>query len=140
MKHAAPVLSSSAPRLAVLACLVRIAQAVIPGTSAAQDLQRLSENLDTRYFNFWEGTWYQLIDGRVDTTGTIFRVRRDVHRAAFVEDWRLAIGQTRLRATALRAWDRTAGRWMYAWVSDSGLFRSGAAGGCLSAWRRTARD
>ncbi|MGH7538294.1 MAG: hypothetical protein ACREMF_06645 [Gemmatimonadales bacterium] len=89
----------------------------------AQDVQPFSESADTRYFDFWEGTWHQVVGGAIDTTRTIFRVRRDVHPAAFVEEWRMVIGPTRMRATALRAWDKTAGRWMYTWVSDNGLYQ-----------------
>lgn len=95
----------------------------VAGAASAQDLEPLRETRDTRYFDFWEGTWYQVADGRVDTTRTVFRVRRSVHPAAFIEDWRLAIDTVVMRATALRAWDKTSGRWMYTWVSDNGLYQ-----------------
>ena len=63
-------------------------------------------------------------DGVADTAGTRFEVTPSVHPAAFEERWRLVLddGQE-LRSTALRAWDKTAGRWMYTWVSDNGLYQ-----------------
>jgi len=89
----------------------------------AQDVQPLPESPDTRYFDFWEGTWYQLVGGRPDPSRTVFRVSRGVHRAAFLEDWRLVIDTVVIRAIALRAWDKTNMRWMYTWVSDNGLYQ-----------------
>lgn len=59
-----------------------------------------------------------------DTAGTQFEVVPSVHPAAFEERWRLVLddGQV-LNSTALRAWDKTAERWMYTWVSDNGLYQ-----------------
>jgi hypothetical protein len=95
----------------------------LPGVTTAQDLQPLRKGPDTRYFDFWEGTWCLLVDGRLDTTRNVFRVQRGPHPAAFLEDWRLVIDTVTVRALALRAWDKTAGRWMYTWVSDNGLYQ-----------------
>jgi hypothetical protein len=90
----------------------------------AQDTRALGDDPAMRYYDFWEGTWHQLVGGRVDTTRTAFYVRRDVHPAAFVERWRLVIDSTTtLHATALRAWDKTTRRWMYTWISDNGLYQ-----------------
>lgn len=64
-------------------------------------------------------------NGQIDTAGTWFEVRRGVHDAAFEEGWRLRIDSaTTIRARAFRAWDAAAERWMYAWVSDNGLFQT----------------
>lgn len=79
---------------------------------AAQDIRPLRDDRAMHCYDFWEGTWYQLVDGQVDTTRTVFYVERDVHPAAFVERWRLVIDSaTTLRATAIRAWDKTTRRW-----------------------------
>jgi hypothetical protein len=89
-----------------------------------QDLKPLSENAETRYFDFWPGTWYRVVDGKMDTTSTRFKVSCSVHAAAYEEEWRTVIDSTTtLYATALRAWDKTNVRWMYTWVSDNGLFQ-----------------
>jgi len=96
----------------------------VASTGAAQDLLPFTADTpDTKYFDFWPGVWRSVVDGRVEPDGTTFRVRRDVHKSAFVEEWTMKIGETRMRATALRAWDKTAGRWMFTWVSDNGLYQ-----------------
>jgi hypothetical protein len=107
-------------RIAVLGFIAAIA-----GDSVrSQDLQPLDGHPSSHYFDFWEGTWHQLVNGRVDPSRTTFRVRRGIHRAAFVEEWQLVIDSaSSMQATALRAWDKTAQRWMYTWVSDNGLFQ-----------------
>jgi hypothetical protein len=90
----------------------------------AQDAEPMERTEDSRYFDFWEGDWHRVIDGRVDTSATRFEVRRGVHPAAFEEVWRLRVDSTTvLRARAFRAWDKTSGRWMFVWVSDNGLFQ-----------------
>ena len=83
----------------------------------------MQESVDTRYYDFWPGTWVEVVDGRVDTSATTFTVRRSVHPAAFVENWRLVYDGAAHRSTALRAWDQVAGRWMFTWVSDNGLYQ-----------------
>jgi len=89
-----------------------------------QDIKPLIENAETHYFDFWPGTWYRVVNGKMDTTSTYFNVSRGVHPAAYEEEWRMVIDSTTtLRATALRAWDKTNSRWMYTWVSDNGLFQ-----------------
>lgn len=79
---------------------------------------------DSRYYDFWPGTWYRIVDGVVDTTSTRFRVVRGVHRAAFEESWRLVIdSETTITARAFRAWDSASERWRYVWLSDAGQFQ-----------------
>jgi hypothetical protein len=90
----------------------------------AQDVQPLDDHPSSHYFDFWEGTWHQVVDGHADSNRTTFQVHRGVHRAAFIENWHLVIdSETSSQASALRAWDKTAQRWMYTWVSDNGLFQ-----------------
>jgi hypothetical protein len=79
---------------------------------------------DARYYDFWPGTWYRVIDGEIDTTNTRFHVTPGIHSAAFEETWRLVIDSTTtITARALRAWDAGAGHWQYVWISDDGLFQ-----------------
>lgn len=107
-------------RLSFLALLTVATGAPLP----AQDSGALGDDPAMHYYDFWEGTWHQVIDGEADTTGTVFHVERDVHPAAFIERWRLVIDSTTtLHATALRAWDKTTRRWMYTWISDNGLYQ-----------------
>jgi hypothetical protein len=97
---------------------------LLPTRARAQDIKPMEDHPEAHYFDFWEGTWNQIIDGKVDATRTMFRVRRSVHPAAFEEEWRQVIDpKTTLRAAAIRAWDKTAQRWMYVWVSENGLFQ-----------------
>lgn len=79
---------------------------------------------DSRYYDFWPGTWYRIVDGVVDTTSTRFRVEPGVHPAAFEEHWRLVIdSETTITARAFRAWDSASERWRYVWLSDAGQFQ-----------------
>jgi hypothetical protein len=94
----------------------------LPTSGFGQDTKPLTENSETHYYDFWPGTWYRVVNGKMDTTSTCFKVSRSVHPAAFEEEWRMVIDSTTtMRATALRAWDKTNARWMYTWVSDNGL-------------------
>ena len=96
------------------------------GTSLtlAQDIKPLVQSEDTHYFDFWVGTWYVEENGKIDTAGTRFVVRRSVHPAAYVEEWRMDLNSnSTLTATALRGWDKTNNRWMYTWVSANGLYQ-----------------
>ena len=92
-------------------------------TAAAQTTRPLVENADTHYFDFFVGRWFPAVDGRVDTTGTSFTVRRSVNAAAFEEQWAQRLDNRVLRSVAFRAWDQVANRWMFSWVSDNGLFQ-----------------
>jgi hypothetical protein len=92
--------------------------------SLAQDVKPFTHNFESRYFDFWQGTWHRFINGKVDTAATWFKVRRDAHQLAFNETWRMVIDSTMtMRATAIRAWDKINIRWMYVWSSDNGLFQ-----------------
>jgi hypothetical protein len=96
----------------------------ITSTGAAQDLKPLGEDPDAHYYDFWPGTWCSVEGGKIDRAGSVFRVQRGVHDASFEETWRQRIdARTVLRARAIRAWDKTAGRWMFVWVSENGLFQ-----------------
>lgn len=81
------------------------------------------ESEDTHYYDFWPGTWVEVVDGRADTSATTFTVRRSVHPAAFEEDWRLVYNGASHQSTALRAWDQVNNRWMFTWISDNALFQ-----------------
>jgi hypothetical protein len=99
------------------------AVACIPRAAFAQTARPFTENADTHYYDFWPGTWYPVIDGRVDTTGSSFNVRRSVNPAAFEEVWLQRIDSTLSRSVALRAWDQITNRWMFTWVSGNALFQ-----------------
>jgi hypothetical protein len=91
---------------------------------AAQDVPQTPFPPDARYFDFWEGVWHQVVEGRPDTSSTRFIVRRGVHPASWEEEWRMRIaGDTIMTASALRSWDATKGRWGYVWVSSAGHFQ-----------------
>ena len=104
--------------LSAAALALTITQAV-----AAQTTRPLAENADTHYFDFFVGRWFPVVDGRVDTTGTSFIVRRSVNAAAFEEQWSQRLDNQVLKSVALRAWDQVANRWMFSWVSDNGLYQ-----------------
>lgn len=89
----------------------------------AQTDAAMTESEDTHYYDFWPGTWAEVVDGKADTSATVFRVRRSVHPAAFEENWRQVYDGGTYRATALRAWDQVNKRWMFTWVSDNALFQ-----------------
>ncbi len=36
-----------------------------------QDVNPMVEGSDSKYFDFWPGTWFKLEDGQIDTTGLI---------------------------------------------------------------------
>lgn len=92
--------------------------------SAAQDIKPFVPPPDARYYDFWEGTWYKLVNDKVDTSSIRFIVSKGIHSAAWYEQWRMPIDSvTTINATALRAWDKTNNRWMYTWVSDNGLYQ-----------------
>jgi hypothetical protein len=96
----------------------------LPAIAAGQTDAPYAESADTHYFDFWPGTWAHLIDGRPDPKATTFRVSRSVHPAAYEEGWTLVDDKgVARRSRGLRAWDQTRQRWMFAWVSDNGLFQ-----------------
>lgn len=106
-------------RPAVLAGLLAM---VSGGPLRAQDVPTLPFPPAARYFDFWEGTWYLMVEGRPDTTATRFVVRRGVHPASWIEDWRMISTDT-LAAIGVRSWDATQNRWGYLWISAEGHFQ-----------------
>jgi hypothetical protein len=92
--------------------------------AVAQDVKPFIPPPDAKYYDFWPGTWYRIVNDKVDTNSTRFIVTQNIHSAAWYEEWRMSIDSvTTLKATALRAWDKTNNRWMYTWVSDNGLYQ-----------------
>ena len=76
------------------------------------------------YYDFWLGTWASIVNGRVDTKASSFRVTRGIHAAAFEEEWRQVDEKGVVRLSrAIRAWDQVSNRWMFTWVSDNALFQ-----------------
>ncbi|NNM34421.1 MAG: hypothetical protein HKO53_15190 [Gemmatimonadetes bacterium] len=112
-------------RRCIRASLTLCALALLWQTPAAQAQTdaAMIESEDTHYYDFWPGTWVEVIDGRADTLATTFTVRRSVHPAAYEESWRQVYDGGSYQSTALRAWDQVAGRWMFTWVSDNALFQ-----------------
>lgn len=90
-------------------------------TAQTDDPMEFSE--EAHYFDFWPGTWVEVVDGQPDYSATTFTIRTSVHAAAFTEEWRLVYDGTTHHSTALRAWDQITNRWMFVWVSDNGLFQ-----------------
>lgn len=78
---------------------------------------------DRRYFDFWEGAWAQEVDGKPDTSKTMFWVTRGVNSNTFMEDWRMVFDGGSLRATGVRAWDDSTKSWPYVWISDAGHYQ-----------------
>jgi hypothetical protein len=91
--------------------------------AAAQDVIHQPFPPAARYFDFWPGTWYRVVNGLPDTTATRFTVRRSVHSAAWEEEWRMRVDTSLVVAHAVRAWDATRNRWEYVWVSSQGHFQ-----------------
>jgi hypothetical protein len=90
----------------------------------AQDVLRKPFPADAGYFDFWEGTWHRVVDGRPDTSATRFIVRRGVHAASWEEEWRMRLDSvTVINARGIRSWDAARGRWGYLWVSSDGHFQ-----------------
>jgi len=95
----------------------------IAGVAGAQTMRPLVESADTHYFDFFVGRWLAVVDGRTDSTGTSFVVRRSVNPAAYEEEWNQRVDSVLIRSVAIRAWDQVANRWMFTWVSDNGLYQ-----------------
>ena len=85
--------------------------------AASQDTLPLVESAETRYYDFWIGSWAEVKDGQV-ADSPAFAVRRGIHAGALEETW-----TGTLSARAFRTWDKTAARWMHVWVSSNGLFQ-----------------
>ena len=79
---------------------------------------------DKQYFDFWEGTWYQVIDGKPDTTATRFIVQKGINEFTFIESWTMvATKDDILNASGLRSWDELNKKWMYIWISAENHFQ-----------------
>lgn len=78
---------------------------------------------DTDYFDFWPGTWVEVVHGQPDTSATRFTVRRSVNPAAFVEEWRQVYDGAAHQSIALRGWDQVTNTWRFTWLSDNALFQ-----------------
>jgi hypothetical protein len=87
--------------------------------SHAQDMNPLVLTEDAKYFNFWEGTWYGINDNNSIDTTLRFQVKRSVHPASFLEEWKMGNG----KSFALRSWDKTNGKWGFVWISENGLYQ-----------------
>jgi hypothetical protein len=103
---------------------VLLASLLLPQALMAQDTLPLVDEPAVHYYDFFEGTWYRLVEGKPDTTGFRFVVQRGVHPGAWLEQWvQPAGGMAALSANAIRTWDKLNRRWMYVWVSGNGLFQ-----------------
>lgn len=111
-------------QLRMIATLVTVGLSLaMPGLVSGQTDAPMPDTDDTHYFDFWPGTWVEIVDGQPDTSATTFKVTRGVHGAAFEEEWKLVYEGSVHHSVALRAWDQTTDRWMFTWVSDNGLFQ-----------------
>ncbi|GEM_PF-2409480 len=98
--------------------------ALRPDFGLSQNINQPVETPESKYYEFWEGTWFKYENGKIDTSGTYFKVKRSIHSAAFQEHWRLVIdAETTVFAAALRAWDKTESKWKYVWISEDSLFQ-----------------
>jgi len=106
-------------KIIAIMCFLRVA-----ASACAQDLKSFTATGDAKYYDFWQGTWYKIVNGKPDTSATRFIVSPNVNAAAWYEDWRMVVDSvTTIKAAALRAWDKTNNKWMYTWVSDNGLYQ-----------------
>ena len=86
----------------------------------AQDTKPFSAEGEANYFDFWEGTWFEIKDDGTLDSAAYFKVVRSIHPACFTEEWHFANG---MRSIATRAWDKTNNKWGFVWVSDNGLYQ-----------------
>ena len=54
-------------------CLIAILCIGLQTSGFSQDTKTLIENDETRYYDFWPGTWYRLVNGKMDTASTRFK-------------------------------------------------------------------
>ncbi|MCK6544174.1 hypothetical protein L6Q79_16010 [bacterium] len=83
----------------------------------------LAQNDDRHYFDFWEGRWFQEINGVVDTTKTRFDVIRGIHPYSFEERWTMSFDTSYMNARGIRVWDDSNKVWSYIWMSERGHFQ-----------------
>lgn len=97
--------------------------AFAPFAANAQTAAELVETADTRYYDFWPGTWAEVVDGKPDMNATIFTVERSVNPASYLEKWiQVYEGKSHL-SLGIRAWDQVNNRWMFTWISDNALYQ-----------------
>ena len=73
---------------------------------------------DSTYYDFWEGNWHKVVDGKVDPQPR-FQVRRGIYHNAFEEQWKME----GYDAKAWRGWDSSSNSWTFVWVSELGHFQ-----------------
>ena len=91
--------------------------ALLVAPPAAQDPD------ESRYYDFWPGTWCELVDDRPNPDGSRFIVTQGVHASAYDEEWQQVIDGRRLISSATRAWDPVERRWMLVWIGAEGHFQ-----------------
>ena len=92
----------------------------VKGLLVAQDTKPFIPEGEAKYFDFWEGTWYEMKDDNTVDTNTYFKIKRGVNPSSFIEEWHFSNG---MKSMGLRAWDKTNNKWGFVWVSDNGLYQ-----------------
>ncbi len=98
---------------------------VFPTACLAQNRLPDTSNKDTDYFDFWPGTWYMEVDGKMDTTATKFVVEQGVNEWTYEETWVLVYPESNsiYKARGIRGWSPTTQSWPYIWMGESGFFQ-----------------
>lgn len=86
----------------------------------AQDTKAFIPEGEAKYFDFWEGKWVVMKEDNSLDTASYFIVKKSVNPASYVEEWHFANGMS---SFAIRAWDKTEGKWGFVWISDNGLYQ-----------------
>ncbi len=86
----------------------------------AQDTKPFIPDGEARYFDYWEGTWYEIKEDNSLDSNSYFKIKRGVHPSSFIEEWHFSNGMSSM---ALRSWDKTNNKWGFVWVSDNGLYQ-----------------
>lgn len=73
---------------------------------------------DSTYYDFWEGNWYQVVDGKVEGEPR-FQVERGIYHSSFEEKWQME----GYKAKAWRGWDSSTNSWKFIWISELGHFQ-----------------
>ena len=85
-----------------------------------QDTNAFTPEGEAKYFDFWQGKWVVVRDDNTLDTTSYFIVKKSVNPASYVEEWHFSNGMS---SFAIRAWDKTAGKWGFVWISDNGLYQ-----------------
>ena len=88
--------------------------------SFAQDVKPFVPEGDAKYFDFWEGDWYEIKEDDSLDSNSYFKVKRAVNPSSFTEEWHFSNG---MKSIAIRAWDKTNNKWGFVWVSNNGLYQ-----------------